>query len=1033
MQKHIDLGHVERVPKGIKSAPSVPSWFIPVVLVHQPKKEAIRITIDGAAKYQNVSLNDLLFSGPDLNNALRSVLHRLRLYLVTFTLDLRHMFNCFVVPPEHRSMLQFHWWNGNDPSREVVAYRYTVHPFGACSSPAVAMFAMRCIAEFGRNSGELTENQARFIETSFYMDDGTDSLPEAQEAIQLLVGVKAYLQKFGIEVHKINSNEPQVKESFASNDYSDSIVCIDPNPVPKTLGVVWDTVTDEVSVRMNIPDRPFTRRGVLATVNTVFDPLGLACPVVLGGRQFQRQLLTAHPVKQSSDWDEPLSVQFAEEWHRWKTEAMSEASLTIPRCLCPFQKPKYVEIHAFADASEIAISCVLYLKAIDEHNSISVRFVAACSKLAPNQASNAIHRLELCAAVLVVEMTNSIIKDLSIDISATCMYSDSMIVLGYIRNTTKRFSVYVTRRVEAITRLFPSSHWRFVSTHDNPADLGTRPRSPTELKASIWFTGPAFLLTQYSEPPCRAVRDLPETMPLVPAMRTASQVGCEFMALARRHSSWMRVVWVVCMMLLGMRRALDRARQARGVSLAIRGELSARSDAELVMFRAAQAASFADVLQLGGEVVVLGDIPEKHPLSGVAPFIEGGLIRVGGRLSHLESPFNIIHPIVLDSKNEITQLFATYCHQISPHQGRLITMHQIRSRGVFILGGRRLVDNIIRSCVICKRLRGSPTSQVMADLPPTRLSDTAPFDHVGVDVAGPFYVHDGKSTRRTSSSKKVFVLVLNCLSSRAVHLEVLAGMDTASFLNALRRFFAIRGVCRSILSDHGTNFVGALGECADLQQVQRGVEGLGVQWRMNPVGASHFGGAYERKIGSIRRALEAMLLTCKTALNRDEFCTLLQEAAAVVNSTPLFHGSDSPGEPLAVAPAHLLNLKTPGESPSPEKFSESDLQAYGKRRWRKVQFLADCFWAQWRKDYLQAITRRVKWTRAKPNLKTNDVVILRDKNAPRCSWPLAVVRRALPGRDSKVRRVIVAVADAGGNVREVERAVTDLILLFSAE
>ena len=425
------------------------------------------------------------------------------------------------------------------------------------------------------------------------------------------------------------------------------------------------------------------------------------------------------------------------------------------------------------------------------------------------------------------------------------------------------------------------------------------------------------------------------------------------------------------------------------------------------------------------------DIPEKHALCSLSPIVEGGLMRVGGRLKHLDAPFEYKHPIILDAKNEITRLFVEYCHARSPHQGRTITMHKIQAMGVFVLGGRKLVEAVIRSCVTCQRLRGATCAQVMADLPPSRLSDTAPFDHVGLDVAGPWYVHDGKTTRRTEGTKKVFVLVVNCLSSRAVHLEVLGGMDTASFLNALRRFFAIRGPCKSILSDHGTNFMGALGECADLKHVQRDVEGLGIRWTLNPVGASHFGGAYERKIGTIRRALEAMLLKHKTSLSRDDFCTLLQEAAAVVNSTPLFPGVAGPGEPLAISPANLLTLKTPGEAPSPEKFSESDLQAYGMRRWRRVQFLADCFWEQWRKNYLQNLTRRVKWLKHKPNIREDDVVVLRSKNAPRGSWPLAVVRRPLLGRDSRVRRAIVAVADAGGKLREVERTVTDMILLFS--
>ena len=90
-------------------------------------------------------------------------------------------------------------------------------------------------------------------------------------------------------------------------------------------------------------------------------------------------------------------------------------------------------------------------------------------------------------------------------------------------------------------------------------------------------------------------------------------------------------------------------------------------------------------------------------------------------------------------------------------------------------------------------------------------------------------------------------------------------------------------------------------------------------------------------------------------------------------------------------------------------------------------------WAQGRKTYVKNLKRKVKWPKPKPNLKPDNVGILGSKHAPRCSWSLAVVRRALPGRDGKVRLAVVAFADASGRTREVERAVADMILLFSPE
>ena len=96
----------------------------------------------------------------------------------------------------------------------------------------------------------------------------------------------------------------------------------------------------------------------------------------------------------------------------------------------------------------------------------------------------------------------------------------------------------------------------------------------------------------------------------------------------------------------------------------------------------------------------------------------------------------------------------------------------------------------------------------MADLPVERLSKTAVFESSGLDIFGPYTICDGKNTRRTSSTKKVWVLLCTCLYSRAVHLECLSSMDTPTLHLALRRFFALRGACKRIISDHGSNFIG---------------------------------------------------------------------------------------------------------------------------------------------------------------------------------------------------------------------------------
>ena len=71
-------------------------------------------------------------------------------------------------------------------------------------------------------------------------------------------------------------------------------------------------------------------------------------------------------------------------------------------------------------------------------------------------------------------------------------YSDSKVVLGYL-NTTNNFSRYVTRSADTITKCALASVWLYIDTHNNPADLTSRPSDPNTLAQSCWFTSPPML------------------------------------------------------------------------------------------------------------------------------------------------------------------------------------------------------------------------------------------------------------------------------------------------------------------------------------------------------------------------------------------------------------------------------------------------------------------------------------------------------------------------------------------------------------
>ena len=121
------------------------------------------------------------------------------------------------------------------------------------------------------------------------------------------------MREFGLKAHKIRSNSEEVMNAFGEENEINHVV-FETDQLPRALGVTWDTDADLLHVLLEFPNRPFTRRGLLATTNTAFDPLGIAAPIVLGGRLLQRKILSEFPPKCKVEWDHPLPEHFTDAW-----------------------------------------------------------------------------------------------------------------------------------------------------------------------------------------------------------------------------------------------------------------------------------------------------------------------------------------------------------------------------------------------------------------------------------------------------------------------------------------------------------------------------------------------------------------------------------------------------------------------------------------------------------------------------------------------------------------------------------------------
>ncbi|KAI4900718.1 hypothetical protein NFI96_009188 [Prochilodus magdalenae] len=407
---------------------------------------------------------------------------------------------------------------------------------------------------------------------------------------------------------------------------------IDPLPLQRSLGLTWNLQSDTFAFCVSREQKPFTRRGILSTVNGLYDPLGYVSPVTIQGKALVRELST-----EQAEWDDPLPALKEEQWRRWTDSLCELEQLQIDRTYVPIslRSARHRELCVFSDASTMAISAVAYLKATDMEGNSHVGFLMGKSKLAPHPP-HTIPRLELCAAVLATEMADLITDELYIDIHKITFYTDSRIVLGYIYNSSRRFYVYVANRVARIRRSTSPEQWHFVSTEHNPADHGTRSVPAAVLKDTNWLKGPAFLYRDTcSQTETFALIDPDADEDVRPQPVTAFTTNASERELGshrfERFSSWRTLSRAIAKLIHKVKSSLKSTNS----------KTDALTQAKLVIIRNAQHVFAEECKCLSrGDV-----IPKSSPLRKLNPFVDAdGLLRVGGRISLADIPWEEKHP-----------------------------------------------------------------------------------------------------------------------------------------------------------------------------------------------------------------------------------------------------------------------------------------------------------------------------------------------------------------------------------------------------
>ncbi len=999
IREWIQEGYVEEV--NTESPATDKATYLPHFPVVRMDKltTQVRIVMDAAAKTtKGKSLNDCLNKGPKLVNELITVLMRFRMKRITLAADIKKMFYQIVLREEDRDYHRFLW---QDQQGHIKVFRWKVHPFGSAASPCIAIFTIK---EHARKWKHLFPEAANTVIHSTLVDDNLDSVNTEQEAIELGRQLVELFKRASMRLSKIASNSAEVVAAFPPEMVAKSLEVADfctkgaALPLVKALGIIYLCETDEFSFKMEPTDKAkkWTKREVLRYEAKLYDPHGLIAPHTARARIIL-QKLWRHKV----EWDEQLPEEILKEWETWLQDTQELPQLRIPRGLNP-NTEKDFHIHIFADASSDAYAAAAYLV-----TKSSCLLMLSKVRVAPLHMTS-IPRLELMAAVLALEMGETIQASLERKQDKLWYWTDSRNVLAWIATDSRSLHTFVGTRVAKIQQQAGGGEWRWVDSPNNPANMpsrGTRLRTPEQKQ--LWFTGPAFLREKGtpwpSQPdderaPQDALKEIKKGASFAFNLQTHtgerdaySPETDHFPVGEKTTASWEKVLRVVAR----CRRMRPGGRAGKQVTAQ---ELK---EAEICVIKSIQKTSFARTLK--EMATPPGTLTQGSAVKHLLPILDkDGLIRRTSRLTQMSHvPYDVKYQIILPKDHPLVPMLIDYVHRKLLHAGPQHTMAYL-AKMVWILKGSALTRRVISRCITCRKKRAAPTNPVMGPLPECRLPPVRvdPFAFTAIDAAGPFFLQE----ERKDPQKKVYFLLLTCLVYRAIHLEPLQNMTTNAFLNALQRFTARRGVPEKIISDNGSNFVAGHSELKELWSAEAKAEYREkmpqIEWEFIPPYSPHFGGVYERLVQATKNALYHTFKPQHTVA-RDQFHTALAVVEGILNSRPLTYYAAGEDSLHPLTPADFMNTAPFRELAVPPG---TDVALHTK--WRKLQDRLNYFWKRFQEEIIPYLQKTTKWKKKGRNIEVGDVVVHLD-GSRRGAWPLARVLQTEEGKDGVVRRITI--------------------------
>ena len=998
-----------------------------------------RIVFNSSANFRGHVLNDYWAKGPDLLNNLVGILTRFRERNIAICGDIAKMYHTVKIGMLDQNTHRFLWRN-MEANREPDVYVITSVSFGDRPAGSIATVALRKTAQL---FSSVYPRAVEMIIENTYVDDMVDSVDMVSNAEQLTQEVDEILLKGGFKIKDWTIAGSKAESNHkGSNPVSTFVGQMDDGQ--KVLGMHWIPESDSFSFKVQLNFSPkvrkrrtgpnlskhdvpsgipklLTKRMILSVVNGIFDPLGLAAPVIMKAKILMRKFHTNE--LKGLGWDDVIPSEYRNEWVEFFTELFEMEGIQFERCTKPSNSTGDPILIFFSDASGDAYVVCAYLRYELNDGSFQSRLVMSKSRLAPLRIISIV-RLELCGALLQARLKEFLNKESRIKIAKLYHIVDSQIVRAMVQKESYGFNTFSAIRVGEIQESTEVSQWYWVSTKLNIADLVTRGASPKALcKGSIWQNGPDFLKLPEDEWPINndiTDVEVPDLAKSVMKLRVSVHIPkiSDIIDIAR-YSKYTRLLHVT----------------ARILAICGREEKSLRFISDNLVPEMLQKAKAVWIKDAQSTLV---DQFEKSKFSRLSAHRrEDGTVVVGSRLRN----YNIMsydnkELVLLPDSHAFSQMYVEYIHGLS-HSGVSATVAKVRLY-FWIIGVRKMARTVVYKCVCCRRNKAVIETQVMGMLPEARLKPAPAFHSTFLDLFGPFDIR-GEVNKRVRG--KVYGLIFSCAVSRAVYLDIASDYSTPAFLMVLRRFVSLRGYPSLIISDPGSQLVAASKELRavvdglDKNKIMEFGVNDGLRWQFTSANAPWQNGCSEALIRSIKKMLKNII--GEQVLSFSELLTVMFEVGNLMNERPIGIHPTQPDEGSYLSPNHLLLGRATASVPSGSFDTGGN-----KQRYQLVQQIIDSFWKRWRRDYFPTLIVRNKWHIQRRNIAVGDIVIVQDTDTMRGKWKIARVSDVYPGNDGCVRNVQLQYKNlserstphyTGSKYTEIRRPVQKVVVLLPVE